>query len=196
MKKIIGTLVLLACLAIVVALNAYKKEQPQEMPYTIRIVVTGDSQGQGNGIYGNGKMDEPLDFYNQLKKEDKVILTTADKQNYQMLWDDKSNGFVAVFPPLKGDQPLHFAVRRPSPEPTAPEGWLDPVYGIYADVLSKSGKILTTTELVHYEDKTYSVSSKDKIWSVIIDGVNLTTGQIRQREDNRTAEISISGDSQ
>lgn len=196
MRKLV-ILAALACLAIVVSLTACKKEKPQEKPYTIRIVVTGDSGGQGRGVYGNGKPDSVLDFYNMMNDpNERVVLTMADGQMYKMVWNDKFHGFVATFPLLQGDQPLYFAVQHPSREPTAPKNWLDPVYGIYADVLSVSGKILSTTELVHYENKEYPVSEVKPVWSVVIEGVDMQTGRIRQGEENRIAEITITEESQ
>lgn len=173
----------------------------QPTPYQIRIVVTGDTGAHGVGVYRNGQKDNVLDYYNMMEDpQEKVVLTMADGQNYRMVWDQEFNGFVAVFPPLQNNQELHFAVRHPSKEPTAPADWLDPVYGIYADVLANNGQILSTTELVHYEDRYYQVAvppradARQTIWSIVIDGVDMQTGQIHQGKDNRTAEITVGED--
>lgn len=173
----------------------------QARPHQIRIVVTGDTGASGIGVYRNGQKDNVLDYYNMMEDpQERVVLTTADGQMFQMIWKQEFNGFVATFPPLQGNQPFYFAVQHPSREPTAPANWLDPVYGIYADVVSANGQILSTTELVHYENREYPLSngpqveSVKPVWSVVIDYVNMQTGQIHQGEDNRIAEITISGE--
>jgi hypothetical protein len=156
--------------------------------YDLRVVITGDSGAKGKGVHANGKKDLPLDINGPLGPNDHVVVITPNGKTKKLEWDDKLKAFTFDIPNVPKKHNLAFAVYHPSPDPTAPMGNMEPVYGMYVDVLDSSTKrILCTEEIVHYED----LDKTDKIlYGPVITGINPDDCLV-QGPDTRTVEITL-----
>ncbi len=153
-RKLLGSLFLVGILFLIVFANANSNGAKT---YTVRIVVSGDSGGNGLGSYGNQQVDKTL-LDIPLKASDKVTMFTADGKSQQLKWDEKLKAFTHTFKihTTKFDSGhAAFAIYRPSQDPVCqdpsnPPCKDEPVYGVYAETLNTDGTVKCITELKHY----------------------------------------------
>jgi len=153
----------------------------EEKEYDLRVVITGDTGGQGTGVYGNGKRDFPLD-YDRLGPDDKVFFI-LNGENQKLDWNPELQAFTFTLPKVSSKSQLNFAITRPALDPLAPKNMLEPVYGIYVDVMDKD-KVLCTEEMIHY-------TTGSGFFGPEIKGFGSGWKCLNQEADNRTVLVKL-----
>jgi hypothetical protein len=123
--------------------------------YTVRIVASGDTGGNGIYSYGNHKVDNQDHF---LTADYKVIMYQADGSSKPLKWNENYGVFttdlqVHTTENDKGDMVIALYRQEPSviPCPNAdPNCTEKPIYGVYAETWDSAGKLVCIVELWHY----------------------------------------------
>lgn len=126
----------------------------QTKNYTVRIVASGDTGGNGIYSYGNHKVDD-LDHF--LTAEDNVTIYTPDGKSGPLKWNENYGVFTTdlQIQTTKFDSgDITFAIYRSSRDPVCLKANSlckdEPVYGIYAETLNADNSVKCTVELRHY----------------------------------------------
>ena len=158
--------------------------------YSLRIRVTGGSNTKN-------PFKDPIAPYTGTQPGEDIRFQTSLWQNptpdgiwQRMVWDAANSAYTEYFPTVLSDQSAYFVTFHPSRNNyvTTP-GKYETGFGVYADVIPFSGgKVLCTSELVHYLD----MDPGPGVWpAAVIEGINSNTGCVIQGTDTRAVFLDV-----